>query len=123
MRDFLALWALRDAAGMADFFALDGVYDNVPDKAPMQGREAIGQWLEQVFGFLTNIEVDLLHITSSGEWVLSERIDDHIAQGRHMPLPVMNVTRIINGKFTLFRDYYCRKTVDELGISPQAVVA
>ena len=41
LRHMLALWATRDAKGMADCFAEDGVYDNVPEKKPMLGRAAI----------------------------------------------------------------------------------
>lgn len=116
MRDFLALWSTRDAEGMANCFAPDGVYDNVPEKKPMEGREAIREWLGMCFNHLTRIDVEILNIATNGEWVLSERIDDHIAGEKHMPLPVMNATRIVDGKFVLFRDYYDRVTVKELGM-------
>ena len=117
MRHFLALWSARDAAGMAACFADEGVYDNVPEKKPMAGPAAILAWLEAVFQHLDRIEVEVLHIASNGEWVLSERLDDHIGHGdRHMPLPVMNVSRIVDGKIAMFRDYYDRITVRELGL-------
>ncbi len=116
IRRLLALWATRDAKAMADCFAEDGVYDNVPDKKPMIGREAIQKWLDMCFQHLTRIDVDILHIASNGEWILSERIDDHVNGEQHMPLPVMNVSRIVDGKITMFRDYYCRVTVKELGM-------
>lgn len=116
MRRFLALWSTRDSQTMVDFFAEDGVYDNVPDKKPMIGREAIRQWLEMCFQHLTRIDVEILNIASNGEWVLAERIDDHVDGDRHMRLPVMNASRIVDGRITIFRDYYCRKTVAELGI-------
>jgi len=120
VRAFLARWAVRDAEGMAAMFAEDGVYDNVPDEKPMHGRAAILAWLNAVFAHLVRIDVEVLTIASNGEWVLDERIDDHIAQDgageRHMPLPVMNATRIVDGKIVLFRDYYCRQTVAALGM-------
>lgn len=116
VRDFVKLWAVRDAAGMAACFAEDGVYDNVPEKAPMVGRQAIRAWLDMCFAHLTRIDVEILTIAADGEWVLCERIDDHIAGDRHMPLPVMNATRIVDGRIVLFRDYYDRKTVAELGM-------
>ena len=117
IRKFLALWAVRDAAGMADCFAEDGVYDNVPEEKPMLGRAAIRAWLDMCFQHLTRIDVDILNISSNGEWVLDERIDDHIVGEKHMRLPVMNATRIVDGKIVLFRDYYCRQTVKDLGIA------
>jgi limonene-1,2-epoxide hydrolase len=116
MRRFLALWSARDASAMADCFAADGVYDNVPDKKPMIGRAAIRQWLDMCFQHLTRIDVEILNIASNGEWILSERVDDHIIGDRHMPLPVMNACRIVDGKIRMFRDYYDRKTVAELGM-------
>jgi limonene-1,2-epoxide hydrolase len=102
---------------MAGFFAEDGVYDNVPDKKPMNGREAIRQWLEMCFQHLTRIDVEILNIATNGEWILSERLDDHIVGDRHMPLPVMNVCRFVDGRIKIFRDYYDRQTVTELGLA------
>ncbi len=116
IRDFLSLWSIRDADGMAACFAEDGIYDNVPDKKPIAGRAAVKQWLEGVFTMLTRIDVEILNIASNGEWVLHERIDDHVDGDKHMCLPVMNATRIVDGKIVLFRDYYDYDTVRQLGI-------
>lgn len=116
LRGFLAKWATRDAMGMAADFAENGVYDNVPENSPMVGRDAIRQWLDGVFGMLSRIEVEMLHMATHGEWILSERIDDHIAGDRHMPLPVMNASRIVDGKIVMFRDYYDQDMVRDLGI-------
>ena len=116
LRHFVSLWAVRDAAGMAECFAEDGVYDNVPDEKPMVGRQAIRSWLDACFEHLTRIDVEILNISSAGEWVLDERIDDHIVGEKHMRLPVMNATRIVDGKIVMFRDYYCRQTVKALGL-------
>lgn len=117
LRHFLSLWASRDAAGMAACFAEDGVYDNVPDEKPMVGRAAIRAWLDICFQHLTRIDVEILNISSNGEWVLDERIDDHIVGEKHMRLPVMNATRFVDGKIVMFRDYYCRQTVKDLGLA------
>lgn len=116
LRRFLALWSVRDAEGMVSCFAEDGVYDNVPDSRPMEGRAAIRAWLDKCFQHLERIDVEVLHCATSGEWILSERRDDHVAGGRHMVLPVMNAARIVDGRIVMFRDYYCRKTVAELGM-------
>jgi limonene-1,2-epoxide hydrolase len=117
LRHFLALWADRDAAGMAACFAEDGVYDNVPEARPMLGRAAILAWLEMCFAHLSRIDVEVLTIASNGDWVLCERIDDHIVGEKHMRLPVANATQFSGGKIVLLRDYYCRQTVKELGIA------
>ena len=116
VRRFLELWSTADADAMADLFAEDGIYDNVPDKKPMKGREEVRQWLKAVLGHITRIDVEILNLSSDGEWVLDERIDDHVAGDHHMALPVMNATRVVDGKIVMFRDYYCRQTCAELGL-------
>ncbi len=116
IRHFLSLWATRDADEMAAMFSEDGVYDNVPNKQPMEGRQAIRQWLGFCFEHLTRIDVEILHMASNGEWTLSERLDTHVIGDRHMPLPVMNACRIVDGQIVMFRDYYDRQTVADLGM-------
>jgi limonene-1,2-epoxide hydrolase len=116
LRRFLALWSTREAEAMAACFSEDGVYDNVPDKKPMEGRQAILDWLNMCFEHLTRIDVDLVNVAGSGEWILSERLDDHVVGDRHMPLPVMNACRIVDGEIVMFRDYYDRLTVKQLGM-------
>ena len=116
IRRLLSHWATRDADGMAALFAEEGVYDNVPNKRPMEGRKAIRHWLGVCFEHLTRIDVEILHMASDGEWTLSERMDTHVMGDRQMPLPVMNACRIVDGEIVIFRDYYDRQTVAELGM-------
>ena len=101
---------------MADMFHEDGVYDNVPYKSPMQGREAVRDWLKKVFAHLTRIDVEVLHIATNGEWTLHERLDTHVRGDHLMPLPVMNAAHIVDGKIVMFRDYYDHQTVVALGM-------
>jgi limonene-1,2-epoxide hydrolase len=108
------LWAGRDAKALAGLFAEDGVYDNVPME-PIRGPEAVREWLDVVFQRLW-VEVELLHMVSDGEWVLSERIDHHIDGDARKPLPVMNTSRVVDGKIVLWRDYFDMKTVVDLGL-------
>lgn len=116
IRRFLEMWATRDAEGMANCFAEDGIYDNVPDKKPIVGRAAILEWLDMVFQHIDRIDVDILNIAGNGEWVLNERLDDHIAGDRHMVVEVMNASRIVDGKIVLFRDHYDRERCREVGL-------
>lgn len=116
MRRFLSYWSTRDAAAMVTCFAEDGVYDNVPERKPLVGRLAMRAWLDMCFTHLNRIDVEILRQAVNGEWILSERLDDHVMGDKHMPLPVMNVARIVDGHIVTFRDYYCRKTVAELGM-------
>ena len=101
---------------MADMFHEDGVYDNVPAKSPMKGRKAVREWLKKVFAHLKRIDVEVLQMAANGEWILTDRVDVHVIGDRHLPLPVTNSSRIVNGKIVMFRDYYDQKTVTELGM-------
>jgi len=116
IRRFLSLWQTRDAAGMVDCFAEDGIYENLPANAPLVGRAAIRQWLDAVFGHIDRIDVDVLNLAVNGEWVLNERLDDHVAGKKHMVVPVMNASRIVDGRIVLFREYYDMDTVRALGM-------
>lgn len=116
VQQFLKLWATRDKEGMAAMFAVDGVYDNVPDAKPMHGREAIETWLGFVFDHLTRIDVEVLHIASKDDWVLTERLDVHVHGDHKMPLPVMGACQVRDGKLVMWRDYYDMKTVESLGL-------
>jgi len=68
------------------------------------------------FEHLTRIDVEILNIASNGDWVLSERLDDHVFGDKHMVLPVMNASRVVDGRIVMFRDYYDRQTVSEAGV-------
>ena len=116
VRRLLSYWSTRDAEAMANLFAPEGIYDNVPDRRPMVGRAAIRQWLDTCFHHLTRIDVEIINIAGNGEWVLTERIDDHIVGDRHMSLPVMGAARVVGGHILMLRDYYDRQMVRELGI-------
>jgi limonene-1,2-epoxide hydrolase len=99
---------------MADLFVEDGVYHNVPER-PLEGREAVRAWLRMVCERL-GIEAEVVHLACDGEWVLSERVDTHVEGDRRMPLPVMNISRVVGNKLALWRDYYDTQMVKDLGL-------
>ncbi len=115
VRRMCELWATRNADAMADLFAEDGVYHNVPNP-PMEGREAVRAYLHKVCERL-GVEAVVLHLACDGEWVLSERLDTHVEGDRRMSLPVMNISRIVDGELVVWRDYYDTQMVKELGLT------
>jgi limonene-1,2-epoxide hydrolase len=114
VRQMCELWATRDADAMADLFAEDGVYHNIPNP-PMVGREAVRAYLRKVCERL-GVEAAVLHLGCDGEWVLSERLDTHVDGDRRLSLPVMNASRVVDGKLALWRDYYDTQMVRDLGL-------
>ena len=117
MRDFYALWREADIDAIVGFFADDCVYDNVPANNPMHGAQALREWLEAGFAHLDSTSVEIRTIACNGEWVLVERLDDHIKGDRHMLLPVMCAARIVNGKIATYREYFDMVTVENLGLA------
>lgn len=112
----LEYWGNKDATSMVSLFTEEGVYDNVPDANPMRGKAAIRSWLDAVFQHC-HVEAEVLHMASQGNWVLSERVDTHILGGKRIPLPVMNAAQIVDGRVAVWRDYYCRQMVKEIGLT------
>ncbi len=120
MREFYTLWKDADITGITARLADDCVYDNVPVNQPMRGPQAVREWLEAGFAALDSIVVERRTIAVNGEWVLTERLDDHISGSKHMLLPVMNATRIVNGRIAEYRDYFDRVTVQAIGLAESA---
>jgi limonene-1,2-epoxide hydrolase len=109
------LWASRDADALAGLFTEDGVYHNVPNPPVLEGREAVRAWLAAIFEHLW-VEIEVRNLASDGEWVMCERVDTHVVGERRLPLPVMNVSRVVDGRIALWRDYYDYSTAVELGL-------
>ena len=120
MREFYTLWKAADIAGITARLAEDCVYDNVAVNQPMHGPKAVREWLEAGFAALDSIEVEIRTIAVNGDWVLIERLDDHISGSRHMVLPVMNATRLADGKIAEYRDYFDMVTVQAIGLADSA---
>ncbi len=119
VRELLKLWSRLDPDTMANLFGEDAIYDNVPNNAPMEGRKAIRQWLAMVAQHLSHIDVEVINLAVNGEWVLSERVDNHVFPHKVMPLRVMNACRVVDGKIQVWRDYYDHQTVVSHGVIPE----
>lgn len=115
VRRICELYAAGDAEAMAALFAADGVYDNVPRRQPFEGSAAVLAYLRKVCERVT-VEPTILHMASAGEWVLSERVDAHVLDGRRVELAVMNASHVVDGEVHLWRDYYDQQTVVDLGL-------
>ena len=108
------LWSAADSDDMAELFAEDGVYHNVPED-PMVGRGAVQAWLRMVCERL-RVEAEVLHLAHDGDWALSEGLDTHVEGDRRMALPVMNISQVVDGKLSLWRDCYDTQMVKNLGL-------
>lgn len=106
VRDFCAAFARQDADELLGFFAEDAVYHNIPFE-PAVGRDAIAATLKMFVSGDGEGSFELVHLASSGNVVLTERVDRVTMQGKVATLPVMGTFEVNEaGKLTAWRDYF-----------------
>ena len=103
----IAAWSTLDAKAVADCFAKDGVWHNMP-YAPLEGHEKISA---AVSGFLATTEVcrfEVRHIAEIAPGVVvTERVDIfQDKSGKELRLPVMGVFEVSGGLIQVWRDYF-----------------
>ena len=105
VREFCAAWSRLDSDELTGYFTDDAVYHNMPLE-PLKGREAIRAFLA---GFLTGVtfaEFEFLNIVSSGDVVMTERVDHFELGGKKAGFPVMGIFELRDGKIAAWRDYF-----------------
>lgn len=102
---FCDAWANRNVDEILDYFAEDAVYHNMPI-APMQGKQAIKNILQQIVGPCSWIEWETLNMAEAGSLVFTERVDRFEMNGKRIELPVAGVFEIEGGKIKAWRDYF-----------------
>ena len=86
----------------------DLVFENVPlDPPRQQGRDAILEGLGALIGMCRRVEWEVPHQFESGTSVANERIDRFwFDDGIAAEVPVMARWEVVDGRITLWRDYY-----------------
>lgn len=116
---FLDLWEKQEVEAMLACFTEDASYIDMP-LPPRRGLAEIRTYIEQVFsGF--SVRIETLHMASAGSIVFTERVDYlelNDAGKPAVPLPVVGVMEMRNGKISAWRDYLDLRTAEEgLGIA------
>jgi len=117
LRAFYQAWGVPDLEAILALVADDVVYENVPVATRLVGREAFREWFSGGLAALDRIDVAPRTVLAEGEMVMMERVDDHIAGDRHMILPVVNVSRVVDGRIVEYRDYFDLDTVRAIGLA------
>lgn len=116
---FLDLWEKQDVDAMLACFTEDASYIDMP-LPPRHGIAEIRTYIEQVFSAFS-VRIETLHIASAGSVVFTERVDYLALNGAAkpaLPLPVVGVMEMRDGKIFAWRDYLDLRTVEEgLGIA------
>jgi limonene-1,2-epoxide hydrolase len=109
--EFCKKWLSADPDELADYFAEDAVYHNIPME-PVHGREAIRQFIAGFTAGFDGIDFQVHRQISDGNVVMNERTDVmRRKDGGEIPLPVTGVFEIVDGKIAAWRDYFDLATV------------
>lgn len=114
VRAFIAALSRRDIDTAATMVTADFEYDNVP-VGKAHGPDGLRATLTGFFAMLEDVDWEILRQTSSGDLtrgtVLNERDDRVQIAGEWRSLPVAGVFEIVDGRITLWRDYFDRATL------------
>ena len=105
IRDFCAAFARRDVDELLTFFTDDAIYHNMPMR-PVQGEAAIRGVLDMFLEPAQSVEFALLNVASTGDTVLTERLDTFLIGDRRVELPIAGVFDLRDGKIAAWRDYF-----------------
>lgn len=109
--EFCKLWSDPDPEKLADWFTEDGIYHNIP-MPPAVGRAAITEFIAGFTGAVDGIDFQVHRQVATGNVVMNERTDVmRFKNGSELPLPVMGVFEIRDGKIAAWRDYFDMATV------------
>ena len=104
--EFCKLWSSPNPEVLAGYFTDDAVYHNIPME-PVQGREAIQQFIAGFVAAVDGIDFNVHRQVSDGTLVMNERTDVlRRKDGGEVSLPVMGVFEIQNDRIAVWRDYF-----------------
>ena len=116
---FMDMWKAQDVDGMLACFTDDAHYIDMP-LPPRRGSSEIRAYIEGIFTAF-RVEIDTMHIASSGNVVFTERVDHLILNDGSrpsVPLPVTGVIEMKDGKIHRWRDYLDLGTAEQgLGLT------
>lgn len=111
VREFCKLWLNGDVDAIVDSFTEDGVYHNIPMPI-LTGRAAIRDFLAGFLAGFDGVDFQIHRQVSQGSVVMNERTDVlRKKDGGEVPLPVMGVFEVRDGKIAAWRDYFDMGTI------------
>lgn len=98
-------WTNPNPDRMIEYFTDDAIYHNIP-MDPAVGKDAIKATFEGMGAMIESIRFETLKQVANGDTVMNERIDHLSMGGNIIPLPVMGVFEIVDGRIHRWRDYF-----------------
>lgn len=105
--EMVSAWNARDVDAIADLFAEDGRFFSMTQPPQVrEGREVIREEWGKLISGISEIELQLRHLSVSGNSVFIERLDVFTYKGKEGRVPVACVLEIHDGKVQEWREYY-----------------
>ncbi|MEC9067311.1 MAG: nuclear transport factor 2 family protein [Pseudomonadota bacterium] len=124
---FFDHWHAARIDDMVAMFAPDGRFHfSATTKPPAVGHDEIRKFLTDYSDLTVTKRLRINAIAEAGSDVFYEAVEDFdLANGRRVITPYAGVVRVENGRFTDWRDYFDRATIDgqvagERGLPPYA---
>lgn len=105
VNEFIARVVRMDLDAACELVSNDVEYDNVP-MGKVFGPDGIKGVLAQMVGMLDEVDWVIHRQVAAGPLVLNERLDRFGKDGKWIELPVAGVFEVIDGRITLWRDYF-----------------
>ncbi len=112
VNEFIARVVRMDLDAACELVSDDVEYDNVP-MGKVFGPDGIKGVLAQMVGMLDEVDWVIHRQVAAGSLVLNERTDRFGKDGKWIELPVAGVFEVIDGRITLWRDYFDMTTFTE----------
>jgi limonene-1,2-epoxide hydrolase len=130
VREFCDAWgdgatARPDVNKIISMFAEDGVWQLwVPAGPTFKGRAALRSEIDRQCGFSTHMHCGITKIISSGQIVVTERVDHFTMHGIRVEHALMAIYEIdADGKVAAWREYFDTADIGrQLGMRPEAVI-
>jgi limonene-1,2-epoxide hydrolase len=105
VRAELDAWARLDIEAIMSHLTTDIVWENVP-MGPWTGYEEVRSESTHHLGQMESFEAEILNLATSGDVVLTERIDHFGFGGEVVHLRIMGAHEVTGNKIRAWRDYF-----------------
>jgi limonene-1,2-epoxide hydrolase len=94
-----------DPDELCSYFTPDAVFVN-GTSFTLQGEAELREFFEELRRRVTRCEFEVVNLATSGDVVLTERIDRVVVDGRSIELPLMGAFEVLDGRVAAWRDYF-----------------